>query len=549
MLNLTYKDKPDYLEYFNNLSVDRKVFFDKQKVLNTIIFEQALADTELDLSIDSLATGLGEGCLYVGDIDKFGGSKLSRELIMQYLLQEVGKRTYLLKVHDKDKGGDKYSLDKNNVLKPLLEMGIASEFLSEFILYREHKKAAGDMSKRVIERFSDTDVEGVSSLNYSWTKAFTGRLYTNNDNIQNIAKLYLSAMMGKSDDYLLVWGDFDQIDLRVAYHTIISESSEDDEIFNKYDDKYEAVARIIDKKLGREFNLEKFKENRKRYKKGILARCYGQSLSRLTKEVGDKDFAVMLDEYYKSNKRYMNWYYAIDNIIKSGDESVDIYTYFGNKCHVGLTDCKTYDQKLDRLLNCPIQSTSNDIVMHMVNRTVAQMRLLGVPEEMFRVYMVRHDEPIFMIHKSVLEHLPVIRKNTVVQIDDWGPVTMSLEIGKYYSVNEYDKYAEYFGGEDVTKGVVVSPRSSEYHPLYCDEGIDSDVVVTMDSDSVLTVDGRCFNIDTNKHIKYQVHNILADYTKEKGVMSSTFKIIESEQINKLDLKNIYIDGVHIYFKR
>lgn len=551
MINLTYKDRPDSLEYFNNLSYDRRVFFDRPKVINTMIYEKALADTEKQLAIDSLSVGLGEGDLYVGDEDKFGGSKRSRELILEYLIDVVGpKRQHMLKVYDKQTRSSRYSLDKNNVLTPLIDAGIATEFLTEFTSYREHNKAAGDMAKKVKEKFNPTDVEGISEIQYMWTRALTGRLYTNNENIQNIAKLYLSAMCGPSDEYLLVWGDFDQIDLRVAYYTVLSESPEDDAIFEQYDDKYEAIARIIDRKLGREFNIDNFKENRKKYKKGILARCYGQSLSQLSATVGDKDFCKMLDKYFQENDRYSSWYSSVVDTIQNCDD-IDVYTYFGSVCHVTLGDCSTSEQKVDRLLNCPIQGTSNDIIMHMTNKTVQDMRAMGVNEDMFRVYMIRHDEPIFLIHKSCLKYLSLIRRNTVMQVDDWGPITMSLGIGKYYSVDEYEGYKDYFGDEDVASGAVKVHRDKYYEPfsnpedrIFAEQKYMPIRLVGDSTGMYLTVGDVKYPIDGNKHKRLQINDILASYIHSVSkTPSMTFDATDFP----IQMYNMYVNGVYLYF--
>lgn len=54
-------------------------------------------------------------------------------------------------------------------------------------------------------------------------------------------------------------------------------SPENDEIMNRYEDKYEALARIVSKSLGREFDLDKFKTDRKLYKKLTLATVYGMA--------------------------------------------------------------------------------------------------------------------------------------------------------------------------------------------------------------------------------------------------------------------------------
>lgn len=542
MLNLTNKDRPNELEYLNNISVDRRVFFDKQKVIDTMQFEQALSSTDLDLAINALLINCGGIYTEIGSKDKFGGSNDSKMAIMQYLLDEVGeKRRYLLQKYDGRTHESKLSLDANAVLKPLLDMGIATEFLSSYLSYRTHKKAASDMKKKVDSYFVDTQYAGISSLSYQWGRALTGRYYTSNDNIQNISKLYLPCMRGENDDYLLVWGDLDQIDLRVAYYTVMSEDPEDDAIFEKYDDKYEAIARIMDRNLGRVFNYEKFQDNRKKYKKGILARCYGQSLSMLTKEIGDKDFTKMLDDYFKSNNRYSQWYEEVMYNIGRGDD-VDIYTYFGNRCHVTLDDLTTSEKKADRILNTPIQSTSNDIIMHIVNNTVREFRKNKIGEDKFRVYMVRHDEPIYMIHKDALDYLPIVRKNTVLQVNDWGPITMSLNIGKYYTEEQYDLYRDYFGDDDVSAGAKIVKRDDVYIPFE-PVVIQNNPVINVSGNEV-TIGTSKYDINVNEHILYQVHECIFNYMEERGLAAETFKVADGCDVT---LRNININSKIVSF--
>lgn len=549
MLVLSSKDTPNSFEYFNNLSYDRRVFFDRKKVMDIMTYEKALAETERNLAIDSLCTGMGIGDLYLGDESKFGSGKVSRDCIMDYLMEVVGtKQRYLLEVYNKETHRRELSLNKENVLKPLLNKGYATEFLSEFISYREHNKASGDMAKKLKEKFNNTHVDNISEVSYSWTKSLTGRLYTRDENIQNISKIYLSAMRGPSDDYLLVWGDFDQIDLRVAYYTILSESAEDDTIFEQIDDKYEAVARIMDKKLNREFNLDKFKENRSKYKKGILARCYGQSLSQLTATIGDKDFCVMLDNYFNQNKRYSCWYDSIVELIRSDIESVDIYTYFGNRCHVRLTDCNTSAEKLDRLLNCPIQGTSNDIIMHMTNETIKSFRSAGIGEEFFRVYMIRHDEPIFLIHKDYLHMLPKIQSNTLISVDDWGPLTMTLGIGTYYNVDESEKYESFFNKNLNKDSIIGKARVDNYDPFNKPDNGESEVTeveyLVDNGIHKIVVGSIMHSIDTNKNFRFQVNNILVEHViKYCSSVNHTFKLIDFP----VKMYNIFDKGVYLYF--
>lgn len=541
MLNLSYKDKPSDFEYYDNLSYDKRVFFDTKKVMQMIVANKAVADTEVELAMDYLAVDSGSADGFFGARESFGSSHSSRDYIIDYLLDEVpGNLRYLMFPNDSANA----SLDMDNVLEPLLNMGIAVPFLTNYMSFRRDQKASRDMRKRVKERFVDTVVPGISSLSYDWTHSLSGRLYTANDNVQNIKKTYLPCMRGQNDDYLLVWGDFDQIDLRVAYYTVLSESEEDDRVFNSCADKYEAMARIIDKRLGRDFNKERFDENRPKYKKGILARCYGQPIGRLIKKVGDKDFAVMLDKYYKSNKRYMAWYNDVVRRVNVADEVI-VRTYFGNTRRISLADLSAQAKRIDRVINCPIQGTSNDIVMHMVNKTVRAFREQGIPEEKFRAYMVRHDEPLFMIHKSCLKYLPLIRRNTVIQVDDWGPVTMSFNVGKYYTVSENDKYAEFIGGEDIESGARIVPREKRYVPFdtHTAEGFQEEQIEY--KDGTLTVGTEEYTIDTSKCVKYQIHHILACFALKKHTRSMVFLV---EKGNPLDFCNMYVNSVNLIFR-
>ena len=101
MLNLTSNERPDDFEYFNNLSCDKRVFFDGEKVLRKISVDRAITETGLEMSIDSLFMTLGYGDLYIGDRSKFGGGETSRDLILESLAKELGpNRIYMMQKNE-----------------------------------------------------------------------------------------------------------------------------------------------------------------------------------------------------------------------------------------------------------------------------------------------------------------------------------------------------------------------------------------------------------------------------------------------------------------
>lgn len=542
MLNLTHNDKPDALEYMNNVSVDKRVFFDIDAVRRAMDFEEALAETCEGITGEVFEEQNQEGCLNNNILYNIGSTDRSKDAIIEYLKKEVGEnKYYMLQVYDKRKKTSRFSLDKSNVLVPLLDNGYAKMFLTEYLIYRDHLKAYSSMRTKVSSYFEKTAIDGIESLGYNWTRSITGRLYTKDDNIQNIKKLYLDSMRSENDDYVLVWGDLDQIDLRIAYYTLLSESDEDNKIFKEYDDKYEAIARIIDNKLCRQFNKEYFKENRKKYKTAILAKCYGQTSVSTMATINDKDFVDTLENYLSSNKRYSSWKDKVWSV--SEKESVDVYTYFGEHLRINLTDCKTRDQRIDRLLNAPIQSTTNNVVMHIVNQTVRKAREMGIDRDKFRVYMIRHDEPIYMLHKSALSFLKVIKNYTAVQIDDWEPITMSLNVGTYYTKSENDYYGDFFDGVDVMNDRQIVPdKSFYYEPLKVPSGQSKGNVKFNIDLPMIYIDDNAYEIDENMHIKFQIHNIILKYMIEHGLYSITLNMSD----NSLKMRDISLYGKNVY---
>lgn len=542
MLNLTHNDKPDSLEYLNNLSVDKRVFFDIEAVKRAMGYESALADTCGKIAGEVFEECNGMGSLGITILSSIGSTDKSKNAIIEYLRREVGEsREYMIQVYDKKKRKNRFSLDKKNVLLPLLESGYAVNFIQEYLTYREHLAAYNQMRSKVRTMFKPTGVDGIESLGYNWTRSITGRLYTKDDNIQNIKKLYLDCMRSENDDYVLVWGDLDQIDLRIAYYTLLSESKDDDVIFKQCDDKYEAIARIIDRKLGRQFNIDNFKENRQKYKRAILSKCYGQTSSSTMNTISDKDFVDTLENYLDSNNRYSSWKNKVWNSVNN--DFIDVYTYFGEHLRINLTDCKTKDQRVDRILNAPIQSSTNNVVMHIVNNTVRRAREIGFGSDKFRVYMIRHDEPIYMIHKSALSFLKVIKNYTAIQVDDWGPLTMSINVGTYYTKSENDLYEEYLGGVDVMSDrKIISDSTFYYEPLKTPLGKNASNVDIDISLPNVCIGDTTYSIDENMHVKFQIHNIILKYMIEHNLYSITLNISN----NSLRLRDISLYGRNVY---
>lgn len=272
---------------------------------------------------------------------------------------------------------------------------------------------------------------------FFYERRITGRYYTQQDNIQGYPHEVLPSICAP-EDYVLVWSDFDQIDFRVLCNLIMLKGDPKfKEIFSAYDDKYEAMARLVSYSRGEEFDYDKFKDNRKAIKRAVLSRSYGAG-SETMLSYGFKSFedALALDNFFKNHKEYKKFHDSIENLIETEPVLV-IDNYFGERMSLLVTqEDKEYKGRkkrlLDQALNFPIQSTTNGIVMNWVNHIVKSFRDLGFDEEMFRVYMIRHDEGVFLMHKSCMQYSWIFANASEIALDDWDVLSLKPSFGYYY---------------------------------------------------------------------------------------------------------------------
>ncbi len=272
---------------------------------------------------------------------------------------------------------------------------------------------------------------------FSYSKGVTGRYYTNNDNIQQYPYAVLPAICAP-EDYVLVWSDFDQIDFRVLCNLLLLKGDPKfKEIFSSCDDKYEAIARLVAYSKGEPFNYENFVVNRPAIKRAVLSRSYGGGSETMI-SYGFKSFddALALDSFFNNHPEYKRFYDSLVCLIETEQEVV-LDNYFGERMRLVVTqeDRNSKGRKrrlLDQALNYPIQSTTNAIVMQWVNTIVKRFRELGFQEDLFRVYMIRHDEGVFLMHKKCMEYSWIFEDVSEIALDDWDILSVKPEFGYYY---------------------------------------------------------------------------------------------------------------------
>jgi DNA polymerase-1 len=245
---------------------------------------------------------------------------------------------------------------------------------------------------------------------FNQTIAATGRLSSNNPNLQNIpvrtpegAKVR-KAFIPRNEDFVLLAADYSQIELR-----LIAEISGDEamlEAFQKGQDIHRATAaRVFDVPYD-----EVEREQRYRAKTVNFSIIYGAGATNLSRQLDIKrtEAQELINNYFKSYqglKKYM------DDTVENARKNGFVTTLLGRKRYLRDIDSRSSlaRSNAERIaINTPIQGTAADMI---------KMAMIHIQEifekENFRSKMILqvHDELVFDAHKDELETIkPIIEE-------------------------------------------------------------------------------------------------------------------------------------------
>ena len=355
---------------------------------------------------------------------------LKRDSIIDYLLDYAGCPEAYLR-----KGRDKLSIEQKK-LQVALSNGIAKNFLPLYMEYASLIKINGGLRNILENCKPDGNAycqgDPLSELHYNVNVAVNMRFnYKNYAIISSIPKTCASCICAE-DDYVLVWGDFAQSDLRIGYNTLMRDES-NIEIMNRYEDKYESLARLIDQLNDKDFDLDSFRSERNLYKVYVLETMYGTRKARIPQET---QFVEKLVNFLEKCPKYKDYSSTLDTYLELG---IPVYTksYFG---HEQMNQAKgSYNNAIKNFcLNAPIQTGSSEVVIILVNAILDRFYSMGYSEDEVSTYMVRHDEPVFKVHKRVLKDLWVFANFSDVFVDDWMPLRVDFHVGYHYNKIDED---------------------------------------------------------------------------------------------------------------
>jgi DNA polymerase-1 len=290
----------------------------------------------------------------------------------------------------------------------LLKLASRHQIVDDILAFRELTKLRStyvDALPLMINRKT-----GRVHTSYAQAVAVTGRLSSNNPNLQNIpirterGREIRKAFIPRSDEYVLVSADYSQIELRIV--AAISADPNMCAAFREGKDIHTATASKV-------FGVEEkdvTKEMRYKAKSVNFGIIYGQGAFGLADNLGiSRSEAKEIIDNYK--KQFANIQRYMDDTINFAREHGYVETLMGRKRWLKDINSANFTIRgfAERnAINSPIQGTAADMIKLAMIKIHEEFQLQGFRSKML---LQVHDELVFDAHKEELEIIkPIIMR-------------------------------------------------------------------------------------------------------------------------------------------
>ncbi|SDZ87164.1 DNA polymerase I [Flavobacterium gillisiae] len=273
-------------------------------------------------------------------------------------------------------------------------------------------------------------ITGRIHTDYMQTVAATGRLSSNNPNLQNIpirterGRQIRKAFVARDENYTLISADYSQIELRI----IAALSGEENMIkafLNNEDIHKSTASKVFDVPLE-----EVTREQRSHAKTVNFGIIYGVSAFGLSNQtsLSRSESAALIEAYYKTYPRLKSY---IQEQIEFARENGYVQTILGRRRY--LKDINSQNAMVRggaerNAVNAPIQGSAADIIkIAMINIH----KKLTSENWKSKMLLQVHDELVFDVHNSELEKIqPMIKHEMENAFKLDVPLTVELGMGK-----------------------------------------------------------------------------------------------------------------------
>lgn len=334
---------------------------------------------------------------------------------------------------------DKLKLDEKAKKTKTGQYQTGEDVLSK--LAAKHKIVDDILAFRQLTKLKSTYVDALPNLinrntgrvhtNYAQAVAVTGRLASNNPNLQNIpirsarGREIRKAFIPRDENYVLLSADYSQIELRII--AAISGDKNMCEAFKNGIDIHTATAAKV-------FNVnpdEVSKEQRYKAKSVNFGIIYGQGAFGLADNLGiSRTEAKEIIDNYKKEFSGIDAY--MKKSIESAREKGYVETLMGRKRWLRDINSSNFTVKgfAERnAINSPIQGSAADMIKLAMIKIYHELREKKVKSKML---LQVHDELVFDIHKDELELMKKIILNgmeTAMPLPNNVPVVAEMGFG------------------------------------------------------------------------------------------------------------------------
>ncbi len=307
-------------------------------------------------------------------------------------------------------------------------------------LENKHEIVPAVLEYRSLKKLLSTYVDALPKLinsktgrlhtSFNQTLVATGRLSSNNPNLQNIpvreerGREIRKSFVPATDDHVLIAADYSQIELRLMAH--LSKDENMIRAFRNNEDIHTATAARINA-VG---ESEVTREMRSKAKTANFGIIYGISAFGLSQRLKIKrtEAKELIDGYFKSFpgvRKYM------DNCIKNAREEGCVYTIMGRKRY--LPDIHSRNSIVRGVaernaINAPIQGSAADIIKIAMVKIFEKLESEKMKSKMI---LQVHDELIFdVFKKEEVQMKEIIRSEMENAWQLSVPLTVELGVGK-----------------------------------------------------------------------------------------------------------------------
>ena len=417
MRSVDITSQTEYAVEDADITLQLKEYFEKE--LESANLTKLFKEVELPL-VNVLASMEIEGI----NLNKAFLDSLSKELAKD--IDRLEKDVYM-------QAGEDFNLASPKQLGPILfdklklidkpkktktgQYSTAEDVLS--YLAKDHQIIRDILEWRQYKKLQSTYVEALpNQVNpktnrihtvYSQTVAATGRLSSNNPNLQNIpirterGREVRKAFTPRNDDFVLLSADYSQIELR-----IIAALSDEENMIKAFLNHEDIHASTAAKVFGIPLN-EVTREQRGNAKTVNFGIIYGVSAFGLSNQttLSRSEAKELIDTYYKTYPKLRTY---IDNQIHFARENGYVETVLNRRRY--LKDINSRNAIVRgaaerNAVNAPIQGSAADIIkLAMINI----FKRFEKEDYKSKMLLQVHDELVFDVHKAELEIIkPIIK--------------------------------------------------------------------------------------------------------------------------------------------